>query len=104
MFWGISHFSVMLCARRRSQPSHSMTIRLLSRRKELASLIILLAGLRPALREGECGGDTPHPGRGLRPLHSLLYEWIPEKGHLSVLGQARCCTCTPCFMSGSQRK
>ncbi len=40
-----------------------------SRGKWLTPLIILLAGLRPALRgEGE-SEDTSRSGKGLRPLH-----------------------------------
>ena len=30
--------------------------------------------------EGELSGDTPHPGKGLRPLHLFcpsLWDWIP---------------------------
>ena len=40
--------------------------------KEICSLSILVDSPPPAARRGSCFGDTPNPGKGLRPLHSYL--------------------------------
>src|SRR6266567_4114768 len=56
---------------------------------------MLLAGLRPALGEGEGSEDTSRSGRRLRPC-TPIYEWISEEGRVARAPRAPAGGFAPC--------